>query len=293
MPPGKPDSLLKSNENLAFLKQIVMGSEKSILYNNVEWTRLWGNWNEPPLTTPKTSLHPKKVISCVWWDWKGIPYYELLSENQTINSNKCFSQLDQLKAVLDQERLKFVSRKRKSSTGTAWDCMFLWWPGRSCYSSAGEFWFISCIHQTLYLWVSIYFCPQKILFMVVLSLSHVWLLGPRGLWPTRPLCPWHFPGKQTGVDCHFLLQGIPIWGSSGLAFLHCRQPPALQVNSLLLSTPWKTVNALETVLCWKKDEVLGRWNYEIAWQWQKVVEQNNMLFNKSFGECGRCVFYFY
>ena len=21
-------------------------------------------------------------------------------------------------------------------------------------------------------------------------------------------CPWNFPGKNTGVDCHFLLQGI-------------------------------------------------------------------------------------
>ena len=22
------------------------------------------------------------------------------------------------------------------------------------------------------------------------------------------LCPWDFPGKKTGVSCHFLLQGI-------------------------------------------------------------------------------------
>ena len=29
-----------------------------------------------------------------------------------------------------------------------------------------------------------------------------------GLQPTRPLCPWNFPGKNTGVGCHFLLQGI-------------------------------------------------------------------------------------
>ena len=29
-----------------------------------------------------------------------------------------------------------------------------------------------------------------------------------GLWPTRPLCPLDFPGKNTGVGCHFLLQGI-------------------------------------------------------------------------------------
>ena len=33
-------------------------------------------------------------------------------------------------------------------------------------------------------------------------------LRPHGLWPTRLLCPWHFPGKTTGVGCHVLLQGI-------------------------------------------------------------------------------------
>ena len=25
---------------------------------------------------------------------------------------------------------------------------------------------------------------------------------------TRLFCPWDFPGKNTGVGCHFLLQGI-------------------------------------------------------------------------------------
>ena len=33
-------------------------------------------------------------------------------------------------------------------------------------------------------------------------------LGPHGLWPTRLLCPWGFSGKDNGVGCHFLLQGI-------------------------------------------------------------------------------------
>ena len=31
---------------------------------------------------------------------------------------------------------------------------------------------------------------------------------PYGLWPSRLLCPWNFPGKNTGVGFHFLLQGI-------------------------------------------------------------------------------------
>ena len=46
-------------------------------------------------------------------------------------------------------------------------------------------------------------------------------LPPHGLQPTRLLCPWDFPGKNTGVGCHFLLQGIfPDQGSETV-------PPAL------------------------------------------------------------------
>ena len=33
-------------------------------------------------------------------------------------------------------------------------------------------------------------------------------LWPHGLQPARLLCPWNFPGKNIGVSCHFLLQGI-------------------------------------------------------------------------------------
>ena len=33
-------------------------------------------------------------------------------------------------------------------------------------------------------------------------------LRPHELESTRLLCPWNSSGKNTGVDCHFLLQGI-------------------------------------------------------------------------------------
>ena len=40
------------------------------------------------------------------------------------------------------------------------------------------------------------------------------LLWPCRLLPARLLCPWNSPGKNTGVGCHFLLQGIfPTQGS--------------------------------------------------------------------------------
>ena len=61
---------------------------------------------------------------------------------------------------------------------------------------------------------------------------------PHGLWPARLLCPREFSGKNTGVDCHFLLLGI--FPKQGL------NPPLLclmhwQVGSLplsLLGSPW-------------------------------------------------------
>ena len=48
-------------------------------------------------------------------------------------------------------------------------------------------------------------------------------LWPLGLWPTGLLCPWDSPGKNTGVDCHALLQGIFPTPGSNLGLPHCRQ----------------------------------------------------------------------
>ena len=36
----------------------------------------------------------------------------------------------------------------------------------------------------------------------------------------RFLCPWNFPGKRTGVGCHFLLQGVFPTQGSNLRVLH-------------------------------------------------------------------------
>ena len=42
--------------------------------------------------------------------------------------------------------------------------------------------------------------------------------------PTRLFCPWDFfSGKNTGVGCHFLFQGIFPCQGSNLRPLHCRQ----------------------------------------------------------------------
>ena len=76
--------------------------------------------------------------------------------------------------------------------------------------------------------------------MLLLLLSHSIMshsLRPHGLSPTRLLCPWDSPGKNTGVGCHALLQGIfPTQGSNPgfLCLPHCQvgwRPEGCSVGS--------------------------------------------------------------
>ena len=67
-------------------------------------------------------------------------------------------------------------------------------------------------------------------------------LWSRGLQPASLLCPWDFPGKNTGVACHELLQGIiPIQGLNpeSPAWLVDSLPLSHQGSSLMLTTPKK------------------------------------------------------
>ena len=70
--------------------------------------------------------------------------------------------------------------------------------------------------------------------VVVLVGSRVQLfLRLHGLQPAKLLCPWDFPGKNTGVGFHFLLQGfsppkdqihIPYMRADSLPLSHQRSP---------------------------------------------------------------------
>ena len=67
-------------------------------------------------------------------------------------------------------------------------------------------------HSYIYIYIYIYMqvaqsCPT---------------LRPHGLQPTRLLCPQDFPGKNTGLGCHFLLQGIFQTQGQNPGLPHCR-----------------------------------------------------------------------
>ena len=76
-------------------------------------------------------------------------------------------------------------------------------------------------------------CPVACSLGYVLSmLSHPVIsnsLQPHGLWPTRLLCPWDFPGKSIGSP-------FPPPGDLSDPGIEC-QSPALQADSLLSKLP--------------------------------------------------------
>ena len=81
-----------------------------ILYENPKRKRSWSQRNQPPQRCAKPGLHPRKVLLCVWWDYKGILYFELLSSADTINSNKYCTQLEKLREALAEKRPGLVNR---------------------------------------------------------------------------------------------------------------------------------------------------------------------------------------
>ena len=58
-----------------------------------------------------------------------------------------------------------------------------------------------------------------------------WKLLPHGLQPTKLLCSWGYPGKNTGVGCHFFLQGVfPLRLNQCLLHLLYRQGDSLPLH---------------------------------------------------------------
>ena len=80
----------------------------------------------------------------------------------------------------------------------------------------------------------------------LVSKSCLTLLRTHGLQPSRLLCPWDFPGKNTGVGCHCLLQGIFLTQGLNLCLLHW------QADSLPMSHQWSPNHIITEVFIWIK-----------------------------------------
>jgi len=72
----------------------VTGDEKWIYFENPKRKRSWVTPGEPSTSTANPNRYGRKTILCVWWDQKGVIYYELLKSlmndyrQQMINLNQ-------------------------------------------------------------------------------------------------------------------------------------------------------------------------------------------------------------
>ena len=89
-----------------------------------------------------------------------------------------------------------------------------------------------CVSVSVCVCVCVCVCTRKhaVTLVVADSLQHY------GLWPTRLLCPWDSPGKNTSVGCQGLLQGI--FPTQGLN-THLLRLPALAGGFFTTSTIWE------------------------------------------------------
>ena len=93
-------------------------------------------------------------------------------------------------------------------------------------------------------------------------------LQHHGLQPTGLLYPWNSPGKNTGVGCHFLLQGIFLTQGSNPGLLHCRKmlfprthkgsPRCLETMSVMKIVSFQLPSGLWITL-WRHIKCISSW----------------------------------
>ena len=128
------------------------------------------------------------------WEWKGEISEEVVSLKAPFLAPEALKVLPQAGSsqghliTRDVSQITFLKQRNKT-----------WHIKVNSLNSSPPFYFLpSLVRQ----WLSRQFCCRLV---AQLCLTY---LQPHRLQPARLFCPWDFPGKDTGMGCHFLLQRI-------------------------------------------------------------------------------------
>jgi histone-lysine N-methyltransferase SETMAR len=77
-----------------FIKRIITCDEKWIYLNNPDLQKQWLDKGLLPVLVAKREHFEKKVLLCIWWNYKGLIYYELVPDGHTINMEVYSQQLE-------------------------------------------------------------------------------------------------------------------------------------------------------------------------------------------------------
>ena len=92
--------------------RIVTGDGKWIHYDNPKRKKSYVKPGQPAKSTAKPNIHGAKVMICIWWDQKGVLYYELLKPCKTINWERYRTQLIRLERAIAEKRPKYATRPK-------------------------------------------------------------------------------------------------------------------------------------------------------------------------------------
>jgi histone-lysine N-methyltransferase SETMAR len=107
------EMLLQRQQRKGFLHRIITGDEKWIHYDNPKRIKGWVPKGSPGPSTAKRNIHSSKIMLCIWWDQKGVVYYELLKPSETITGDRYRLQLIRLKRAIQQKRPEWDNRHDK------------------------------------------------------------------------------------------------------------------------------------------------------------------------------------
>lgn len=108
--------LLERHQKLPFFDQMITCDEKSIYYDNVHRQKHRSKPDERTHTVAKRVLTNKKVLLSVWWDQRGIIFYDFLPSGKTVDGDVYRGYLD-----FGQPKRSYFSSRQRQTTHSFFD----------------------------------------------------------------------------------------------------------------------------------------------------------------------------
>ena len=107
------EMLLSRFKRKSFLHRIVTGDEKWVYFSNPKRKRSYGPPGHKPKTTAKPNRFGRKAMLCVFWDQRGMIWYELLKPGETVDGARYQRQLADLNSAIHRKRPEYADRRHK------------------------------------------------------------------------------------------------------------------------------------------------------------------------------------
>lgn len=104
-------SLLTRHRNASIFDRILTSDEKWVQYDTPKRFKHWLSPRDPVPHAARPSLHPRKIMLCIWWTSRQVVHYELLSVGQTITAGLYSQQLERVHQALMHKEPALVNRK--------------------------------------------------------------------------------------------------------------------------------------------------------------------------------------